>query len=254
MFDQHTAIQVLLAAFLGGMIGLDRTALGQVMISQPIVAASLTGWVLGDAATGLVIGGILELLWVLDLPIGTFVPADSTVFAVAASAISVVGGGGTGNVAVMGFGLLLTAVMAPVTMFADQLMRKRNARIPELAMAGGHPTELSVTAWHLAGLIAFFLRSFTLCLGLVFSGLIAVKWFLTLPLIVHRAMMLFVTVLPLLGVAAIARKLALSAIDRTMIVGFCIGAVAVQLLHIPVFAAVLLAVAGGWLGGRDGSL
>jgi hypothetical protein len=114
----------------------------------------------------------------------------------------------------------------------------------------GFPTEARVTGWHLAGLFAFFLKSFTLCLGLVFSGLVAVKWFLGLPSVFHRAMMLYVTFLPLLGVAAVSRKLALSTVDRTLIIGFCVGAVAVQLLHIPVLAAILIAAAGGWLGER----
>lgn len=251
MFDLQTILRVFQVSVLGGLIGLDRTALGQFMVSQPIVAASLTGWMLGDAVTGMIIGGILELIWVLDMPIGTFVPADATVFAVSATGIAVLGAGGSENVPVTGFSLFLTVIMAPVTMFADQLMRQRNAKIPELALAGdGLPTEARVTGWHLAGLIAFFLKSFTLCLGLVFGGLVAVKLFLGLPPFFHRAMMLFLAFLPLLGVATVSRKLALTTVDRTLIIGFCVGAVAVQLLHIPVLAAILLAACGGWLGER----
>ncbi|MDH4163364.1 MAG: PTS sugar transporter subunit IIC [Nitrospirota bacterium] len=251
MFDQQTIIHVLQVSLLGGLIGLDRTALGQFMISQPIVAASLTGWFLGDAVTGLIIGGILELIWVLDMPIGTFVPADSTVFAVSATGIAVLGAGEPGNVPVMGFSLLLTVIMAPATMYADQLMRQRNAKIPELVLGStGLPTEASATGWHLAGLIAFLLKSFMLCLGLVTCGLVAVKWFIGLPPFLHRAMMLFITFLPLLGVASVSRKLSFTTVDRTLVIGFCVGAVAVQLLHIPVLAAILLAVASGWLGER----
>src|SRR5512138_278060 len=88
MFDAHTMMLVFLAALIGGVVGLDRTALGQFMVSQPVVAGPLTGWLLGDAPAGLVIGGALELVWVLDMPIGTFVPADATVAAVAATAIA----------------------------------------------------------------------------------------------------------------------------------------------------------------------
>ena len=67
------------------------------MISQPIVAGPLAGWLLGDIAAGMVIGGVLELIWVLDMPVGTFVPADATVGTMAATAIAVLGGRPSGR-------------------------------------------------------------------------------------------------------------------------------------------------------------
>lgn len=251
MFDTHMIMQVLFAALIGGMIGLDRTALGQFMISQPVVAGPLTGWLLGDLTAGIVIGVTLELIWVLDMPVGTFVPADSTVAAVAATAIAALGSTTPGQLPVIGFCLLLTVAMVPVTRYADHLMRQRNAQIPELALsAGGRPTESSVTIWHLAGLIAFFLKSFLLCLALVPAGLVLVSGFLTLPDAVHRAMTLFITFLPLLGAASIARKLSLNTLDRTLLIGFVVGAVSVQVFHVPELAAITLAAAGGWVGMR----
>jgi mannose/fructose/N-acetylgalactosamine-specific phosphotransferase system component IIC len=247
-FDSQMIVQVFAAAAIGGLIGLDRTAVGQFMVSQPVVAGPLTGWLLGDVTAGLVIGGVLELIWVLDLPIGTFVPADSTVAAVAATAIAAIGGGGRSELPVIGFSLLLTVIMVPVTMFADHLMRQRNRQIPELALGSrGVPTEASVTRWHLAGLIAFFLKSFTLCLGFVSAGVLLVAWFLGAPEPVQRAMMLFVLFLPFLGVASMARRLSTSTLDRSMLIGFLVGAACVVLLEMPVPAAVLLAAAGGWM-------
>jgi len=136
-------------------------------------------------------------------------------------------------------------------MFADHLMRKRNAQIPELALSpSGGPTESSVTVWHLAGLIAFFLKAFLLCLALVPAGLFLVSRFLALPDAVHRAMSLFVTFLPLLGVASVARKLSIYTLDRTLLIGFLIGAVSVQMFHVPELAAIMLAAGGGWMGMR----
>ena len=248
MPDVDTITQVLVAAVICGIIGLDRTALGQFMISQPVVAGPLTGWLLGDVTAGIVIGGTLELIWVLDMPIGTFVPADSTV---AATAVAAIGGGGHAGLPVIGFSLLLTVIMVPVTMFADHLMRRRNARIPELVLgASGLPTERRLTVWHLAGLIAFFLKSFTLCLGLVPAGLVALAWFDRAPDYAHRAMILFVMLLPFLGAAAMVRRLSVSSLDRSLLIGFAVGIVCIQLLRMPVLAAVPLAAAGGWLGVR----
>ena len=91
IFDLHAVAIIFGVALVGGILGLDRTAAGQFMISQPIVAGPLTGWILGDMAAGLVIGAILELIWVLDMPVGAFVPADSTIGAVSATALTVLG-------------------------------------------------------------------------------------------------------------------------------------------------------------------
>ena len=95
MFDAHMILAIVGIALIGGLIGLDRTAVGQFMISQPIVAAPLTGWMLGDPIAGIIIGVVLELIWVLDMPIGAFVPADATISAVSATAIAALGSTGT---------------------------------------------------------------------------------------------------------------------------------------------------------------
>jgi mannose PTS system EIIC component len=225
---------------------------GQFMLSQPIVAAPLTGWLLGDLNAGLVIGGILELIWVMDIPVGTFVPADSTIMAVAATAVAAIGGRGHAELSEIGFCLLLSAGMVPVTMFADHLMRQRNAQIPELALGkSGRPTEASVTVWHLAGLVAFFLKGFLLSLGLILAGLPLLMLFERAPEHYHRAMILFVMLLPFLGAAATMRRLSVRNLDRTLLVGFLVGIVCVLLLRLPLLATVPLAVAGGWIEVRS---
>ena len=247
-FDQHTIAQVLAAALLGGLIGLDRTALGQFMISQPVVAAPVTGWVLGDLNAGLIIGGVLELIWVMDLPVGTFVPADSTATAISATAIAAIGGRGSAEPWMIGFCLLLTTIMVPVTMAADHLMRTRNASIPEHALGGrGRPTEGSITRWHLAGLLAFFLKSFLLCLGLIAAGVAALRLFERAPEVAHRAAVLFLLLLPFLGAASMMRRLSIRNLDRTLLTGFAIGLICTQLLKLPALAILPLAAVGGWL-------
>lgn len=250
MFDTHTILQILLVAFAGGLIGLDRTAAGQVMISQPIVAAPLTGWLLGDATTGLIIGAVLELIWVLDLPIGTFVPADSTVAAVSATAVAALGSGGTvAPLDLIGFSILLTTAMAPVTMAADGFIRKRNARLAEWAgKAGAEDAEKRIGLAQLAGLGAFFLQSFVLYILLVPAGLALVLAFNGLPEQVHSAMALFLKLLPLLGAALVVRKLSIRALDRFVLAGFAAALLSALMFHFHPGIAVLIATVAGWLG------
>ena len=53
------AVDYLLAGMISVLTGLDRVALVQIMISRPLVAGPLTGWVLGDPLVGLEIGMLL---------------------------------------------------------------------------------------------------------------------------------------------------------------------------------------------------
>jgi mannose/fructose/N-acetylgalactosamine-specific phosphotransferase system component IIC len=180
------------------------------MVSQPVVAGPLVGWLLGDLHAGMVIGAALELLWVLDMPIGTFVPADSTVSAVAATSIAALAHPGGAPHWLLGFCILLTAAIVPVTMFADRIMRTWNARLPYLAYCSrGVVTTARVTIAHLRGLAAFFMKSAALYLLVLPAGLAAAAWCMNAPEPLRRALDLFSRVMPLLGAAAVLRKLSL---------------------------------------------
>lgn len=66
----HTLHELLLLVALGGLVALDGTALGQFMVSRPLVAATLAGGLLGDPMSGLAVGGVLELFYLSVLPMG----------------------------------------------------------------------------------------------------------------------------------------------------------------------------------------
>jgi PTS system mannose-specific IIC component len=63
-------IELLPVALLGGLIGLDVVSFPQAMISRPIVAATLAGAFVGNAAAGALIGVVLELIALDTLPFG----------------------------------------------------------------------------------------------------------------------------------------------------------------------------------------
>jgi PTS system mannose-specific IIC component len=65
-----TALDVLPIAMLGGVLGLDVVSFPQAMVSRPLVAATLAGALIGDAASGLMIGAALELIALETLPFG----------------------------------------------------------------------------------------------------------------------------------------------------------------------------------------
>ena len=55
-------------ALLGGVLGLDVVSFPQAMISRPIASATITGALLGQPTSGLIIGAALELIALETLP------------------------------------------------------------------------------------------------------------------------------------------------------------------------------------------
>jgi mannose/fructose/N-acetylgalactosamine-specific phosphotransferase system component IIC len=70
--------RLLVAAMWAGVISLDFTACGPFMVSQPLVCGPLFGWLIGQTAIGVIIGGIVQLLWMDLSPVGVGIPYDAT--------------------------------------------------------------------------------------------------------------------------------------------------------------------------------
>ncbi len=62
--------ELLPISLLGGMLGLDVVCFPQMMVSRPLVAATVTGAFVGDATTGVLVGATLELIALATLPFG----------------------------------------------------------------------------------------------------------------------------------------------------------------------------------------
>ena len=78
-----------LLVLLGAVAAVDGAALGQFMVSRPLVLGILSGWLVGDVNTGLLVGAVLELFFLPAVPVGggrVPEPGPSTVVAVAGAA------------------------------------------------------------------------------------------------------------------------------------------------------------------------
>ena len=62
--------ELLPLSLLGGILGLDVVCFPQMMISRPLVGATVAGAFVGDTITGLTVGVILELIALATLPFG----------------------------------------------------------------------------------------------------------------------------------------------------------------------------------------
>jgi PTS system mannose-specific IIC component len=75
---------------MGAIVGLDTTAAFQVMISQPLVACSLLGWMMGDPVMGWMVGMTTQLLWMGKLPVGAATFPDGNMGSLVAAGLGVI--------------------------------------------------------------------------------------------------------------------------------------------------------------------
>jgi PTS system mannose-specific IIC component len=84
-------------SFVGGILCMDRAVL-QIMLSRPIVAAPLIGFLLGDVYAGLIAGAFVELFWIDRIPIGLYIPPNDTITAILIAASSIEAGRALGGI------------------------------------------------------------------------------------------------------------------------------------------------------------
>jgi PTS system mannose-specific IIC component len=143
------------------------------MISRPIVAAPLTGWLLGEPLVGLQIGALLELLWLGRLPVGAAIPPDDTQVAVASTLLTITMGE---SLALSGLPLLLlcTLVAMPlgkIGQWAERLARTWNGRLLIAAETALETGDLAAAERsHLWGLAHFALASLASFAVIVLAG------------------------------------------------------------------------------------
>ena len=160
-------MDLLYLTLIGGLLALDGTSVGQLMVSRPLVAGAITGWVVGDPVLGLLVGGIMEVYFISVFPVGgaEFPEGGPPTLIAVATAAGVPGPGGIALGALLGF--LLSRLGARSVL----ILRRINGRIvPD-------PSRMDVTpkriVWaHLGAIALDFLRGSALSFG----GLVVGAW------------------------------------------------------------------------------
>lgn len=83
-----------LLSVLAGFAYFSRRFLGDLFLERPIVLGPLTGLIMGDLYTGLVVGGTLELVFMGAADIGGSVPPNYTIGSILGTAFAIVSGQG----------------------------------------------------------------------------------------------------------------------------------------------------------------
>jgi PTS system mannose-specific IIC component len=166
----------LLVALWGTVVGLDATSAVQSMVSRPLVAATVTGLIIGEPAEAVLVGIILELFSLVILPIGAARYPESGTGAVAAAFAY---GGVAAPASVPG--LLLLAVV--FGLFWERLaglsvvaLRRINGWLVAEAPARAVPSARRLERLHLAALALDGVRAGVIVLGGAFFGQLLLTW------------------------------------------------------------------------------
>ena len=146
----------------GTLVGLDLVSGPQAMISRPLVAGTVAGWLIGDLETGLRIGVIFELFALDVLPVGAVRYPDYGPATIAAVAL----GAGVPWELRLGLSVALGLVLAVVGGWSLQIVRRWNARSIQrrtAALAAGESN--AIRRLQYGALLRDACRGFALTLG-----------------------------------------------------------------------------------------
>jgi PTS system mannose-specific IIC component len=166
-FSPHVVLTLLVW---GTLVGLDLVSVPQAMISRPLVAGSVAGWLVGDVEAGLRIGVVFELFALDVLPVGAVRYPDYGPATVAAVALGV----GSPWELSLGLSVALGLVLAVLGGWSLQVVRRWNARAIQrraAALAAGESS--AIRRLQYGGLLRDATRGFILTLlGIVLASTI----------------------------------------------------------------------------------
>ena len=166
-------MEALPIALLGALLGLDVVSFPQVMVSRPIVAATLAGAFIGHPPAGLLIGVVLELIALDTLPFGASrYPEWGSAGVVGGALFAAQPPGMPGALPASLLAALLTASVSGLSMvMLRRIIAGRLERTRDSIEAGSRDALLSL---HLSGLTMDMLRAalVTMVGMIVFSPLV----------------------------------------------------------------------------------
>jgi len=189
-----------------GLLSLDVTAIGQFMVSRPIVVGPLVGLVTGHPELGLTLGALTELLWIADVPVGSHLPMDLCMLSgISVAFASELVGRGADPAAAATYALGISIPLALLSTEAELGLRKFHVRWMHFAqrMALGNHFK-TFEGVNTAVLLELFLKGCLMAfLGLTVAHATANLYFLLPSPVVKGLRDAALWLLPALGGAAV---------------------------------------------------
>jgi len=227
--------EIILTAFCGSLLCLDRVFI-QAMISRPVVIAPLMGLLLGNLYAGLIIGAIIELIWIDRLPIGTYIPPNDSLTAVLAVAIALISGSATGGVTpqIIALAVILAIPFGSLAKQMDVMIIQSNNVLSDQALRDAQENNLrAIERKNYLGLLKvfFFYGVFLLAAQAVVIPLVIWGYpRLNEPLL--KALSFTYYFLPLLGIAVALNMLKLRNAVPVICAVFLVVSMLLEFFHV----------------------
>ena len=226
---------IVLVSLCGSLFCLDRVFI-QLMISRPVVIAPLVGFLLHNPYAGLIIGALIELIWLDRLPIGTYIPPNDSIAAVTATAIAAIAGPQLGGVSpeIIALSVLIGIPCGLIAKQVDVKIIESNNLLSDKAVIDAQENNISaVEQKNYLGLIKVFISYFLLLLAFQSAFIPLVIWlYPKLNPAAVTALSFTYYFLPLVGIAVAVNMLKLQRAIPVFCAIFLVAAVILELFHV----------------------
>lgn len=214
-------------AFLVGVLGLDQTAVAQVLLSQPLVGGVILGSLSGEPGAGLLAGAFFQFLCLTDLPVGASVPIDTSLAGLIGVAVflsigPVPGWSDQSLLGLIAVGFVPLALLARVFDLGVRRLNRIWVRTAAGLLSAGHARLAQAAA--AGGVVFFFLRGFALALAVLGAAALWDGAGLDRAVRAAPAFELFGRLVPLVGLAALVSQRRLSTWPAGLAAGLAAGA------------------------------
>ena len=167
--------EILLISIIGGIVSVDTASGWQVMISQPVVACPIIGLIFGDPQLGLLMGILLELPWLTNVPLGGVHGSEGNLGSVAATGVAIhlkELNVNTENIIVI-ISIMYSLIISRAGIYLVEYVRRSNLHLIHLADAAAEQGDLKkITQLNLTGLLYSFILGFILILIGILVGIL----------------------------------------------------------------------------------
>ena len=182
--------QVAVAAFVGGLLALERRAFLQAMLSRPLVAATLTGALLGDVPSGLYVGMVLELFHLGSASLGAALPENDTLAATGTAAAAAAISSAVGSTpAIWSLAIILFVGLGPAGRGIDRKLDRYSARLLRTAAQAADEGDLRrAVRQNLWGMWPYFVTFGAVTAGCYVAGAVITLYVDRFPLALSRGL------------------------------------------------------------------
>lgn len=197
-------LETLAASAIGGILCMDRIFL-QSQVSRPVVAGTIMGVVLKNPMAGLMAGALVELFWIDQSQIGTYIPPNDSVVAIILTTSTIHSGRMLGNLSdeLMTLAFLLCIPMGLLSRKIDETIMRANDGLSRKALENAVEGDVrGIEMKQYFGVVRYYLTSTVFLMAFAWS--MTQVLILTYPAVPAKflpSLAYIHTFLPLLGIA-----------------------------------------------------